>query len=95
MTYRVHGDPTFAVTMSNKESLNTHEYKSEPEYVQGLGFRGGYSFKHFWSNCHFLLGEVSELSGIQQLCHHYYLKGGSNGVAITAVRIRKFLGIIS
>lgn len=92
MTYRIHGDPIFDVIISNKERLATHEYKAEPEYIKGNGWYRGYSFKHFWSNCYFLLGEIANLDGIQQLCHQYYLQNGSLGAIITTARIKKFLG---
>jgi hypothetical protein len=79
------------VKISNKENLKPHEYKSEPEYKHC--WIGGYSFKHFWSNCHFLLGEIAHLDGIQQLCHQYYLQNGSLGAISTVARIKKFLGL--
>lgn len=82
----------FDLTISNKKPLAPHEYKAEPEYMKGSGWHRGYSFKHFWSNCYFLLGEIAELDGIQQLCHQYYLQNGSLGAKITAIRIRKFIG---
>ncbi len=79
------------ITISNKEHMIPHEYKAEPEYALAGWYRG-YSFKHFWSNCHFLLGELGRLEGMQQLCHHYYLQNGSLGAVITVNRIKKFLG---
>lgn len=76
--------------ISNKEKISTHEYKTEPEYTLSGWYRG-YSFKHFWSNCYHLLGEVGKIGGIQQLCHHYYLQNGSLGAQITVDRIRKLI----
>lgn len=95
MTYRIHGDPIFSMTISNKEKLVPHEYKSEPEYTKGSGWYRGYSFKHFWSNCYFLLGEIAEIDGMQQLCRQYYLQNGSLGAITTAGRIKKFLGVVA
>ncbi len=82
----------YSVTISNKDPLPTHEYKIEPEYTKS-GWYGGYSFKHFWSNCKALLGVAGMIDGMQQLCHHYYLQNGSLGAMITVSRIRKFVGI--
>ena len=78
-------------TISNKESLTLHEYKGDPVYTIA-GWDGGYSFKRFWSNCYFLLGELGGIDGIQQLVHHYYLQNGSLGSAKASERIKKFLG---
>lgn len=80
------------IIISNKEKIIPHKYKTEPEYTLA-GWYGGYSFKHFWSNCYFLLGEIGKLDGIQQLCHHYYLQNGSLGAKIAAERIKKFIGL--
>lgn len=82
---------TYRKTISNKESLAPHEYKAEPEYNKNGWYRG-YGFKHFWSNCHFLLGDLAALDGMQQLCHQYYLQNGSLGAPITVARIKHFLG---
>lgn len=81
----------YPITLSNKVNLKPQEWKPEPEYTLA-GWYGGYSFKHFWGNCFFLLGEIAHLDGIQQLCHHYYLQNGSIGAISTVARIKKFLG---
>lgn len=78
------------ITISNKEKLVPHEYKTEPEWTLSGWYRG-YSFKHFWSNCFSLLGEIANIDGIQQLCHQYYLQNGSLGAKITVDRIRKLI----
>lgn len=77
--------------ISNKEAIKPHEYKTEPQYTKGVGWRYGYSFKHFWSNCHALLGELGELNGIQQLCHHYYLKNSALNAIDCVNRIKIFI----
>jgi hypothetical protein len=89
MIYNLYDD--HQITISNKEPLIPHKYKAEPQYIKGAGWYGGYSFKHFWSNCYFLLGELATLDGVQQLCHQYYLQNGSLNAATTVQRIKKFL----
>lgn len=80
-----------SLVISNKEMLAAGEPKPEPEYTMAGWYRG-YSFKHFWSNCNAFLGQLSNLDGVQQLCHHYYLQNGSLGAAITADRIKRLIG---
>jgi len=76
--------------ISNKESIKPDTYKAEPEYTKS-GWSRGYSFKHFWSNCYALLGDLADLEGMQQLCHHYYLQNGELGARATVNRINNFL----
>lgn len=91
MSYRIHGDPRFCMAISNKEKLAPQKYKGDP-VITAAGWDRGYSFNRFWGNCHFLLGEIASLDGVQQLVHQYYLKNGSLGSIITTNRIKKFLG---
>jgi hypothetical protein len=83
------------IIISNKNKMQPDDYKSEPEYIKGLGWYKGYSFKHFWGNCHALLGDIGKLEGVQQLCHHYYLQNGELGANETTKRIKRFLAVIS
>ena len=76
------------LTISNKESFKPSGYKGDPPYTIA-GWERGYSWDRFWSNCHFLLGEIANIEGIQQLCHHYYLQNGSLGATTTVNRIKK------
>lgn len=82
----------YPVTISSKEKLVPQEYKGDPSYTVA-GWDKGYSFKRFWGNCHFLLGENANLEGMQQLVHHYYLQNGSLGAIMAVRRIKKFLGV--
>ncbi len=81
----------YPVTISNKEKLAPQEYKGDPAYSIA-GWDKGYSFKRFWGNCYFLLGEIADLDGIQCLVHHYYLQNGSLGSVLAVKRIKIFLG---
>lgn len=80
------------MVISNKQRIEPHEWKPEPEYTLA-GWHRGYSFKHFWSCCFFLLGDDALIDGMQQLCHHYYLQNGGIGAVTTVARIRKFVGL--
>lgn len=80
------------VTISNKEKIVPGKYKAEPEFLPWGSWYHGYSFRHFWGNCHALLGEISSHDGIQQLCHHYYLQNGTIDANSTIKRIKRFLG---
>ncbi len=79
------------VTISNKEKCTPSEIKAEPDYIEGAGWRGGYSFKAFLATCYAYLGDISNVEGIQYLCHHYYLKNGALGGKQTSLRIKKLI----
>jgi hypothetical protein len=74
---------------SNKSKI---EPKPKPEPIKLINgeWEGGYSFAHFWGNCHAILGDVANGEGYQQLCHHYYLKG-THSASEVAKRIASFL----
>lgn len=84
-------------TISNKTQCSPRPPKAEPfkhnwkgEFI---GWENGYEFRQFLGNCYAFLGEqLSELDGMQQLIHHYYLQNGLLSARDTAKRIRKFLG---
>jgi hypothetical protein len=78
--------------ISNKDYIAPQGWKEEPEYVEHAGWQGGYSFRHFWGNVHEILRPLSDVEGVQQLAHQYYLQNGSLGALDTARRIRLFLG---
>jgi len=81
------------IIISNKEKIAPKKPKSEDCYLEGMGWRGGYSFRQFLGNVYAHLGDVSKIDGIQQLCHHYYLQNGSLNAKTTATRIKKLLGL--
>jgi hypothetical protein len=82
--------PDSGQTRSNRDAIKPDGYTSEPDYIKGLGWYKGYSFKRFWGNVHHYLDDKPE--GVQQLAHHYYLQNGGLGAQAAARRIYKFLG---
>lgn len=77
--------------ISNKSPCEPRPPKKEPDYIEGLGWAGGYEFKQFLGNTYAWLGELQNLDGVQQLIHHYYLQNGGINARNTAQRIRLFL----
>lgn len=81
----------YQLTISNKEKMQPEEPKGDPGYTIA-GWEKGYSFKRFWGNCYYLLGDIANINGIQQLCHQYYLQNGSLGARDAVIAVKKFLG---
>ncbi len=88
----------YPMTISNKEPCNPRPPKAEPFHYNWegklIGWENGYEFRQFLGNCYAFLGdELSKLSGIQQLVHHYYLQNGMLSAKDAAQRIKVFLRI--
>jgi hypothetical protein len=81
--------------ISNKNYIAPRPPKPEP--VWNGHFWDGYSdksyeFRQFLGNCMVYLGEeLSNLDGMQQLIHQYYLQNGGINARDTAERIKVFI----
>lgn len=83
-----------SLVISKKQTVLPMAAKREPDYVEGAGWQGGYSFRQFLGNVYAYLGGLSSVEGIQQLCHQYYLQNGSLDARTTALRIQRLLGAL-
>lgn len=89
----------YEVVISNKKNIKPDAWTDDLNYTI-RGWSGasqspsdtGYNFKKFWGNCHALLGDISKLEGIQQLCHQYYLQNGQLNAINVVKSIKRFLG---
>lgn len=87
----------YSMVISNDTFLQPRPPRAEPFLYNWegafIGWEKGYEFRQFLGNCYALLGQqLSELSGIQQLIHHYYLQNGSLSARDAVQRIKKFIG---
>lgn len=83
--------PSF--TVSNKSQIKPPKRISLPVHDPYQGWpKEGYPFKDFLADCYYLLGkELSNLDGMQQLVHHYYLQNGTLDAKGAVERIKKFI----